>query len=62
MTLPHDIARCQGVQYDGHWREGCERCLRRLDKGGAVSIAPPEIIAFECEYLIEGGNDGSAKA
>ena len=55
MTLPHDIARCQGVQHDGRWREGCERCLRRLDKGAKIQwmIDPPEVIGFECEYLIE---------
>ena len=55
MTLPRDIARCQGAQYDGQWREGCERCLRRTAPGGErqCSIDPPAIIAFECEYLIE---------
>jgi hypothetical protein len=53
MTLPHDIARCTGVQYDGHWREGCEHCMRRTSADGYCSIDPPEIIAFECEYLIE---------
>ena len=55
MTLPHDIARCQGVQHDGRWREGCERCLRRLEPGAEIQwmIDPPEIIGFECEYLIE---------
>ena len=55
MTLPHDIARCRGVQHDGQWREGCERCLRRTEPGGEVQwmIDPPAIIVFECEYLIE---------
>jgi hypothetical protein len=28
-TLPADIARCNGYQDDGEWREGCEDCLRR---------------------------------
>lgn len=32
--LPADIARCASVSYieDGvtEWREGCERCLRRI--------------------------------
>jgi hypothetical protein len=57
--LANDIARCDGsgsiedgVQY---WREGCEHCLRRTaPRPERVSmIAPPAIIAFECEHLIE---------
>lgn len=57
-TLPNDIARCDGVgDDDDGWREGCENCLRRtaLSHGERVPhIAPPPIIVFECEYLIEG--------
>lgn len=55
MTLANDIARCDGVQIDGEWREGCETCLRRTaPRPERFSvIAPPEIIAFECEHLIE---------
>jgi len=54
-----DTARCDGVgsiengvQY---WREGCETCLRRTEPRTerVVMIEPPDIIAFECEYLIE---------
>jgi hypothetical protein len=57
--LPNDITRCPGVGSDEEgWREGCDVCLRRLSKvedGGTVSMmAPPLIIAFQCEYLIEG--------
>jgi len=57
--LTNDIARCDGygsiedgVQY---WREGCETCLRRTAPGQSVvsMIKPPDIIAFECENLIE---------
>jgi hypothetical protein len=55
MTLPDDVARCNGVQEDGEWREGCDDCLRRIAPRpkGALLIAPPVIIAFWCEYLIE---------
>lgn len=60
MTLPDDFARCIGVGYVRHdalidWRDGCERCLRRLSPPGERStwIEPPEVIAFECEYLVE---------
>jgi len=62
MKLPNDVASCVGVGYeedDGSmgWREGCETCLRRtadypLDVPMRL-IAPPPIIAFECEFLIE---------
>lgn len=54
MILPNDIARCDGY-YDEGWREGCETCLRRTAPRLeiAVMIAPPPIIAFECENLIE---------
>jgi hypothetical protein len=57
--LPADIARCDGagsvedgVQY---WREGCETCMRRTAPRPeqVIMIAPPPIITFECEYLIE---------
>lgn len=60
--LPADIARCAGVSYieDGvtEWREGCERCLRRiappsLNTDWQLHIEPPPIIAFVCEYLLE---------
>lgn len=37
MTLPYDTARCEGAQYDGDWREGCEDCLRRTSPGGPMS-------------------------
>ena len=57
--LANDVARCDGsgsvedgVQY---WREGCEHCLRRTAPRPehVWMMAPPPIIAFECEYLIE---------
>ena len=60
--LANDVARCNGsgsvedgVQY---WREGCEHCLRRTAQRPAQvwMMAPPPIIAFECEYLIEPNN------
>lgn len=56
MSLPADVARCDGVQYDGIWREGCETCLRRtsrIDHPRVAYMAPPPIVVFECEYLIE---------
>ena len=54
MTLPDDTARCDGY-YFGHWREGCETCLRRTAPRpeNPVMITPPTIIVFECENLIE---------
>lgn len=56
-TLPNDVARCAGVGDDVNgWREGCETCLRRTDPGygeRVVHMAPPPIIVFECEALIE---------
>jgi hypothetical protein len=61
-NLPNDIARCNGDWHeDGEhsdWREGCETCLRRIAPRGerVVMISPPPIIAFECEFLIEGGH------
>ena len=59
--LPNDIARCDGYGYpdieDGvtYWREGCETCLRRTAPRSEyfTMIAPPRIITFECEHLIE---------
>lgn len=56
MNLPNDVARCDGVQYDGEWREGCDNCLRRIAPRGdrAVMMGAPRIITFECEFLIEG--------
>lgn len=59
MTLPNDTARCNGVHSIGdgeiHWREGCEKCLRRTAPRPEVvwMIEPPAIIVFECEFLIE---------
>lgn len=59
MTLPHDIARCNGISSteDGitTFREGCEHCLRRTAprQGKGPMIEPPAIIAFECDHLIE---------
>ena len=54
--LAYDIARCQGVGNDIEgWREGCEECLRRTEKGREeyqVYMEPPIFITFECEYLI----------
>ena len=58
-SLPNDVARCNGsfsIDEDGvDWREGCETCLRRTAPRGDMNsfIAPPLIIAFECEHLIE---------
>lgn len=57
-TLPADVARCPGVGSDSEgWRDGCDVCLRRLvqavDHPGVPHMEPPEIIVFECEYLLE---------
>lgn len=56
MTLPADVARCSGVEYEDGWREGCEDCMRRTspsDHPYQVWIEPPPIITFECEFRIE---------
>ena len=56
MPLPDDVERCpgEGSWEDGEWdwREGCHDCQRRTSPGGRVTIKPPAIIAFECEYRI----------
>jgi hypothetical protein len=55
-TLPNDIARCAGVGSDEEgWREGCDECLRRTAPRDGIGpwTAPPKIVVFECEYLIE---------
>ena len=58
--LANDIARCDGMRLEENngewfWREGCENCLRRTAPRPerVVMIAPPPVIAFECEHLIE---------
>jgi hypothetical protein len=57
IQLPNDFARCDGYGHDGNWREGCERCLRRIAPrpNPCVMMKPPDIIVFRCEYLIEAG-------
>lgn len=55
--LPYDYSRCPGVgSNEEGWREGCGTCLRRLSPGRPdgpqVFMAPPPIIAFDCEYMI----------
>ena len=58
-TLPADVARCSGVEYDdGTLREGCADCLRRTDRSTFPLqhwTAPPPIVAFECELRIAPG-------
>jgi hypothetical protein len=58
-TLPNDIARCGGTGVDGERWEDCETCLRRTSPGGDDTpwIEPPDVIPFECEYLIEPENN-----
>lgn len=55
--LRADVARCQGVQIEGEWREGCEDCLRRtsppVDPERVWQIRPPVLIVFECHERIE---------
>ena len=55
--LPNDVARCHGVgSNEEGWREGCEDCARRLAESTGdrvVMMAPPPIIAFECEFRID---------
>ena len=55
-TLGNDVARCDGEWVedgeDSGWREGCQTCLRRTAARPEYCsmIAPPAILAFECEY------------
>jgi hypothetical protein len=64
VFLTNDIGRCAGVSSteDGvtYWREGCEDCLRRTAPRNGIGpfIAPPAVIAFECEHRI--GPEGKA--
>ncbi len=64
MDLPKCMLRCKGVNEDGHWREGCENCMRRLaideDKKDSEEMneevsymEPPPILAFFCPWIIE---------
>ena len=49
-TLPIDVARCNGAGWDE-----CYDCLRRTSKPSGdrvVMMEPPEIIVFECEFVI----------
>ena len=65
MSLPYDVARCDGVGYPSEdvpgaidWREGCETCLRRTaphNPHGQWMMEPPKIIVFECESMIAAG-------
>jgi len=58
VTLAADVSRCVGVGDDLEgWREGCAACLRRTSAPSGphqVWIDPPPIVAFWCEFLIEG--------
>jgi len=53
--LPNDIARCDGAGIDGELWEECVTCLRRTAPRDGIGpwIAPPPIVVFECENLIE---------
>lgn len=57
MTLPADIARCDGVGSASEgWRDGCANCLRRTAPRPwpfCVGMQPPKVIVFECEYRID---------
>lgn len=64
MSLPSDVARCQGFGFKDasapggiDWREGCEDCMRRTsrpqDPRRVQVMNPPPIITFECEYRID---------
>ena len=61
MTLPYDIARCNGVGFEAegvdgwYWREGCADCRRREPGHPEFQsyMDPPKVIAFECAYRIE---------
>ena len=55
--LPNDVTRCSGVQTGEGWRNGCDRCLRRI--AGPASemtlyMEPPALDSLgECRYLID---------
>ena len=50
MTLPCDIARCDGAGWDE-----CDDCQRRTAPrpDQACYMTPPPIVTFVCEYYIE---------
>jgi len=52
VTLPADVARCDGVSAEGQWREGCDDCQRRTsppaDPERVLMMVPPALIVFEC--------------
>lgn len=61
MSLPADVARCNGVGFEDEggggwiWREGCDDCQRRTDRSRPMQswgVEPPRVIVFECEYRI----------
>lgn len=56
MTLPADVARCDGYWADGELREGCPDCQRRTsqpaDPERVWRMTPPVLIVFECEARI----------
>ncbi len=59
-TLPADVARCPGSGSDAEgWREGCDDCQRRtsppVNPERVWRMAPPLIVAFECEARIAPG-------
>ena len=55
--LPNDFARCNGYGHDEDLGADCLHCLRRIAPrpNPCVMMAPPDIIVFQCEYLIVGG-------
>jgi len=56
VSLPDDVARCDGVSAEGQWREGCDDCQRRTsppaDPERVRRMSPPLIVVFECESRI----------
>jgi hypothetical protein len=56
MTLPADVARCNGYRADGELRDGCEDCQRRTspppNPERVWMMAPPVLVVFECEARI----------
>lgn len=54
--IHNDVTRCDGVRVEEKWRNGCERCLRRIAGPASTMTSrmypPPLDTLGDCWYLI----------